>query len=166
MRASHFIPRLTIFGERDRGQNKVCLHKHLKNHPFSRIVIFLSILGAMTTLSLMLYTAKPWTTNFHLDWVMVSFILWALLPYPALSLPMIFVSLSKRALVVYMVFASIAVLGGLFFYFDAMFVHLDPQSAIVFVFIPLYQLAGVIVILWTIVMTGFRKQSDERTLTQ
>ncbi len=65
-------------------------------------------------------------------------LLWAVSPY--LYGMLLTKLLSKRkAIVTFILVLSVIVIGGIVLLIDAMYIHTDPQSALVFVVIPLYQ---------------------------
>jgi hypothetical protein len=110
--------------------------------------------AALITLILMIYMAQPWGGNYAYQslsgyaWLL-GFAVWATLPYGMIiflagkALP----SPAQKLLVV--ISAILISLCGVALYIDAAFLHPDPQGALVFIAVPLYQ--------WIILglLTGF-----------
>ena len=68
----------------------------------------------------------------------IGFLIWAVSPY---LYGMILTKLlsKSRAITVSVLLLSIIAIGGIFLLVDAMYIHLDAQSALAFVVIPVYQ---------------------------
>ena len=70
----------------------------------------------------------------------VGLLVWAVSPY--LYGILVTKLLSKRkAIVTFTLVLSVIVIGGIILLIDAIYIHTDPQSALVFVVIPAYQWA-------------------------
>ena len=79
------------------------------------------------------------------DAASLGFLAWALLPYLPLAL-MSRVRTGSLTFAILLAAGSLGVVGfGLFVYVYAFLIELDAQSALVFIFVPLYQWAGVLV---------------------
>ena len=68
----------------------------------------------------------------------IGFLVWAISPY------LFAIIMTKRitqntAILIITGVSSILAMGGIFLLIDAMYIHLDAQSALVFVVIPMYQ---------------------------
>ena len=70
----------------------------------------------------------------------VGLLVWAVSPYLYGILVTKLVS-KRKAIVTLVLVVSVIVIGGVFLLIDAMYIHTDPQSALVFVVIPAYQWA-------------------------
>ena len=70
----------------------------------------------------------------------VGLLVWAVSPYLYGMLVTKLVS-KRKAIVTLTLVLSVIVIGGVSLLIDAMYIHTDPQSALVFVVIPLYQWA-------------------------
>ena len=68
----------------------------------------------------------------------IDFLIWAISPY-LFAVFMTKQSIQYAATLVVMGVSSILAIGGIFLLIDAMYIHLDAQSALVFVVIPMYQ---------------------------
>jgi hypothetical protein len=100
--------------------------------------------AALITLILMIYMAQPWGANSAYQnlsgyaWLL-GFAVWATLPY------VVIIFLAGRALqsqahkLLVVISAFLISLGGVALYIDAAFLHRDPQGALVFIAVPLYQ---------------------------
>jgi len=105
-------------------------------------------LGAGLTTALLLYLSIYGFIDEGFQWSgllqLFGFLIWADVPYVAVFwLAAVLVHGRSTAMLV-LVAAFAVVMFGALVYFDAFFVHLDPQSALVFLFVPLYQLLAVI----------------------
>ena len=108
------------------------------------IIRLLSLAAALATLTLMISMARPWGDNNTYQslsgyaWLL-GFAVWAILPY------LMIIFLARRALAsqannfVVIIGAMIISIGGVALYIDAALLHHDPQGALVFVAVPLYQ---------------------------
>lgn len=70
----------------------------------------------------------------------VGLFVWAISPYLYGMLVTKLVS-KRKAFVTVALLMSVIVIGGIVLLIDAMYIHTDPQSALAFVVIPLYQWA-------------------------
>ncbi len=68
----------------------------------------------------------------------LGLLVWAVSPYLYGMLLTKLVS-KRKAVVTVVLLVSVIVIGGIVLLIDAMYIHTDPQSALVFVVIPLYQ---------------------------
>jgi hypothetical protein len=106
--------------------------------------------GAIATIGLMIWEAQ-WNTGL-IEWLMVAgFAVWAGSPYVTLAV-LNALSRSPASRLILLAGSLVIVGGGLPAYYDAFFVHLDAQSGLVFVFIPLYQwtATGLLTIVWAV----------------
>lgn len=104
-------------------------------------------LAALATFFLMLYAGRPWQGSV-LSWIgVVAFGAWAISPY-ALLMFLIRHGRTNRLKSLTLLLLGLALSAlALFVYVDALFVHPDPQSGLVFLFVPLYQLVGSAIII-------------------
>lgn len=99
-------------------------------------------LGALVTLALMLGTADlP-----AFLWSGLFFLLWALAPYVLLAFGLPRVS-GAGSRIPGLVGSLVVVSPALALYIDALFVHADAQSALVFVTLPFLQLLGAVLVI-------------------
>jgi hypothetical protein len=75
-----------------------------------------------------------------------GFTLWALIPYAGLVAASA-IARTRGSLIAALAVCLVAVLFGSFIYLDALFVHISSTGALVFIFIPLYQLLAAVVVL-------------------
>jgi len=68
----------------------------------------------------------------------IGFLLWAISPYLYASF-MMKRSIDGRAIKILFVLSLILTIGGIYLLLDAMYIHPDPQGALAFVVIPIYQ---------------------------
>ncbi len=100
----------------------------------------IATLGAAVTIAAMIHGGGG------LRSVLNGFMIWALLPYGALAAAAA-ISRTRGSLIAAFVVCLLAVLFGSFIYLDALFIHTSSTSALVFIFIPLYQLLAAVVVL-------------------
>ena len=105
-----------------------------------KIAYMLCGLAVITTLGIGMDTmSKPYTLT------TIGFILWAISPY-GLLLFVINKTKSKAAIIGGLVLSVLAVLFGLVFIIDAMYIHLDAQGGLIYIFAPLWQWVGLLVL--------------------
>ena len=107
-----------------------------------RITYAVLIVGAMATVGFTIYAARP---NGSSNWgILIAVATWTLLPYAvvmavARRLP------SNRNSEILLCIAAVLLSGfGIFGLYQSFIVHLDPQSALVLVLLPLWQLLGLL----------------------
>lgn len=102
---------------------------------------------------------SSWLIGFVAGWKppgVLGYVAWALMPYAVLAVILLYVYMFRVNRSVQRLFAwagIVIALGGPLLYFDAMFVHVDAQGALVLLMIPVIQTAlgmvvAVVVILW------------------
>jgi hypothetical protein len=104
----------------------------------------LAVVGALSTLALMVYAARPWGNYAYQGVWGYAFLLflagWATLPY------LLLVIMAKSAVpfaskeIFVFIGALIISVGGMAAYVDAVWLRPDPQGGLAFVAVPLYQL--------------------------
>ena len=99
------------------------------------------LLGFLTTLGFMVYAGEPSNPWWWL--LFVPFAAWAGGPYVAVALVARRPSSSRASRLIALLTAIGLTAFGAYSLFTAFVTHLDAQSGIVFVFLPLYQLIGV-----------------------
>ena len=105
---------------------------------------WLAILGAISTLVLMVTMARPWGNNdafqdlsgYALLLLMAA---WATLPYLVVFFMAKWAVPVKGKEIAVFIGALILFAGGLAVYVDAMWLHPDPQGGLAFIAVPLYQ---------------------------
>ncbi len=70
----------------------------------------------------------------------VGLLIWAVSPY-LYGMLVAKLLVRRKAIVTFTLLLSVIVIGGIALLIDAMYIHTDPQSALVFVVIPTYQWA-------------------------
>jgi hypothetical protein len=96
-------------------------------------------IGALGTLGVMAYAGQS------LESLVSGFTLWALAPFATFAAAC---ALARRAVAIgVLVAAVVATLFAAFIYIDAFFIHIHSTSALVFIFIPLYQLVAAAILL-------------------
>ena len=98
------------------------------------------VLGGLGTLALMVYAAQGFRS------LLSGFTVWALIPYAAFAIATR-IACTRGSIIAASVASFVGVLFGMFIYVDALFVHISSTNALVFVFIPLYQLLAALVVL-------------------
>lgn len=119
------------------------------------------LLGVVITLSIMAYAAQG---DSLFSPVMLGFAAWAMAPYLLLFYSTRFLTSARVSWVIFVSILAIVCLG-VFIYIDAFFIHLDPQSGLVFIFIPIYQLilSGIILIVASISNSHLRVSKKPTT---
>jgi len=111
-------------------------------YPATRL---LAVVGAVSTLALMVGAARPWGDNYAYQglWGYASLLLlaiWVALPYLLLCI------IAKSAVpfqtkeIIVLIGALIIFVGGMAVFVDAIWLHPDPQSGLAFLAVPLYQM--------------------------
>ena len=125
--------------------------------PYS--IRLIALAAALITLTLMIYMAQPWGDNDAYQSLsgyvgLLALAGWANLPYL-----MIFFLAGKtsqvQAIKVADIIGTLIISSGVLLYVDAAFLHPDPQGALVFITVPLYQ--WLILALWAGFHFLFRK---------
>jgi hypothetical protein len=110
----------------------------------TRLVKLISIAAGLGTLAIMLYSSDP--GSWALVPALMLFGLWALLPYALLYTFARRIKGVRRGPLALLAVALVTSALGLAIYIDGFFIAPDPQSGLLFIFIPVYQLvvAGVL----------------------
>jgi len=95
--------------------------------------------GTLATIAALAYAGRS------LSALLSGFTIWALCPYPVLFASSRFAATRGRALTVCIV-SLLASAFAVFVYWNALFVHTSSTSALVFVFVPLYQLIAAVIL--------------------
>jgi len=113
--------------------------------PLEGSTLTVLLLGFLTTLGFMLYAGEPSKSTWWLFFV--PFAGWAGAPYAITGLA-VRRSAASRASQVVLLLTAIALTGfGCSMLYTAFVTHIDAQSGIVFVFLPVYQLMGLVPLL-------------------
>lgn len=126
----------------------------MTTRPQIQTITSIVLLAAMIAGGWFEHYAKGPNAAYALDW----FAVWIATPF-VLMLVAVALAHSVRAQVVVLFVSGILTAAGIFFYRDAMFVHVDAQGALVFLFIPLYQLVIVVI---TLAGVGFARVRARR----
>ena len=109
-----------------------------------RVSYSVLVLGGLGTFALMIYAAEGFRS------LVSGFTVWALVPYAVFAIATR-IARTRASIIAASVASFIAVFFGVFIYVDALFIHISSTSALVFVFIPLYQLlAGLVVLVFAL----------------
>ena len=108
------------------------------------LIRLIDLVAALITLTLMILMARPWGDNCAYQslsgyaWLL-AFVVWATLPY------LVILFLARKALpsrmhnLMVLIGALAVSLGGVALYVDAAWLQPDPQGALVFIAVSLYQ---------------------------
>jgi FtsH-binding integral membrane protein len=111
-----------------------------------RSIFTILLLGVLTTLGFMVHAGEPSSPSWWL--LFVPFAGWVSVPYAVVALAVRRQPVVRSSQVVLLIAAiALATFGGYTLY-GAFVTHIDAQSGIVFVFLPLYQLVGLVPLLW------------------
>jgi hypothetical protein len=106
------------------------------------------------TAMLMVYSARPWGDNYAYKsffdyFVLLGFVVWAVSPYVFLAFLINHYRENRLPLVTALSGAGLIMVCGIVLYIDAVFINHDAQGALVFLFLPVYQLiaAGILTLL-------------------
>jgi hypothetical protein len=105
-----------------------------------RVTLGVLATGAVVTLGFMLDAGEPGASGWWL--LFLGFGAWALLPYGVVALVAIRLGSSLASLRVLLAAALLLTGASSLLLYQAFVVDLDPQSGIVFVFLPVWQLVG------------------------
>ena len=97
-------------------------------------------IGAVGTLGVMAYAGQS------LQSLLSGFTLWALAPFATFAAACA-LARSRSVIVVALIAAVVATLFAAIIYIDAFFIHIHSTSALVFIFVPLYQLVAAAILL-------------------
>ena len=101
---------------------------------------FIVLVSAIATLTIGLKSlSSPYTLT------SIGFIVWAISPYGYLTLLTKLVT-SKAATIAIFVIALIVGIVGLSLLIDVMFIHTDAQGGLAYVFVPVFQWAGLLLL--------------------
>lgn len=100
------------------------------------------LVGVLVTMGFMLYAGEPT----HLDWWLgfLFFGLWAFIPYFVVASMARRVSMSQPSLWVLLVAALLLTAGSSIVLYMSFIAQPDPQSGVVFVFLPMSQLVALV----------------------
>jgi hypothetical protein len=89
-----------------------------------------------------------------IDIIVFAFWGWAITPYLILIFANKHFMKTKIAKTLTSSAIAITVVGGLFIYYDAFYVHLDAQNALLFIFLPVYQ--NILVLILFVIADGLK----------
>jgi hypothetical protein len=87
---------------------------------------------------------------------------WVAAPF-LLLLVAVFLAASARTVKVVLASSAMLALFGISFYWDAMFLHVDAQVGLIFLFVPFYQLVAVAIILIGVIFVRVRMHLRPRS---
>ncbi|MEJ0063170.1 MAG: hypothetical protein WDO70_08200 [Alphaproteobacteria bacterium] len=94
---------------------------------------------------LMVYAiAMAWLIGVRFD-IRIAFWMWATGPQILLCLCAIFLR-TRLACLAMLSFQGVFFALSLYLYYDVLYIHPDPQSGLAFIFLPLYQYAGIAIV--------------------
>jgi len=116
----------------------------VRTRPILKILVILPLVASVATICIGIYMAQPWGDNNAYQgvgdyFVLTIFLAWAVSPY------LYFLDFARRGRITApgALFTLIAALlvccGGVFLLVDAAFMHMDAQSGLVIVVLPVYQ---------------------------
>jgi len=98
--------------------------------------------GVITTLGFMIHAGSG---NSIGQWfVGIPFAMWAALPFVVVAVLLRRLAGSRRSEIALLVTAVLLSSSSAFFLYQAFIAHLDPQSALVLIFLPMWQFAGLV----------------------
>lgn len=108
--------------------------------------------GMLVTLGMMIYAAQPWGDNYAYQSLagylgLLLFMGWCLSPYVALMVAAAWLGTSRRGRWLVAMAALVTTAVGLWAITDAVVIHTDAQSGLIFVVLPLYQWLVVVLVL-------------------
>lgn len=117
------------------------------------------------TLTMAIYAAQPWGDNYAYKkltdyFFLFGMMLWAISPYFAMIITLSIFSKKEILIKTYSIGMLIISLLAGFILFDSMFIHIDAQGGLIFLFLPIYQwLAFFILLFICAAVYKFTKQS-------
>ena len=103
--------------------------------------------GAVLSSIILVYATQPWSPDFTFDRILSGYTIWILSPFFLMGIPALILNFSKSSSKAYFIGSLIVTLIVLVSYIDAFFIHLDAQGALIFIFMPGYQIIGYIIVL-------------------
>ena len=103
------------------------------------LIRILSVAAAISTVGLAIVSAQPWGDNSTGYVGLIIFIAWAISAYVYMYFSAAWIPGFPRLMVFRTVVASLLCISGVAIIFDTVFIHIDAQGGLVFLFIPLYQ---------------------------
>jgi hypothetical protein len=114
------------------------------------------IFGTLFTLGMMVYAGSGWRQGAEWWLSFMVFGLWSLVPYAGLVACGLLANRTKGQALTALIGSALVVCLGVLLLVDGFFIHPDAQSALVFIVLPFYQLAGVVVLILIIRRMGRR----------
>ena len=103
------------------------------------LIRILSVAATISTVGLAIYSAQPWGDNSTGYVGLIIFIAWAISAYVFMYISAAWLLGFPRLMVFRTVVASLLCISGVAIIFDTVFIHIDAQGGLVFLFIPFYQ---------------------------
>ncbi len=105
------------------------------------------------TFAMGIYAAQPWGDNYAYSkladyFLLIGMMLWAISPYLAMFIVLLVFSRKKILIKTFSVCMFVISLFAGFILFDTMFVHIDAQGGLIFLFLPIYQWLAFFVLLF------------------
>lgn len=109
-------------------------------------VVILGI-SAVAVMAIGIYMAQPWGDNYAYQdarsyWELCLILVFAISPYIALALCAKLFAKSEGASRLFLICSLLIGIAGLAAYIDAAFIHVDAQGGLIFLFLPMVQLAA------------------------
>ncbi|HTF55901.1 MAG TPA: hypothetical protein VK661_01415 [Planctomycetota bacterium] len=121
-----------------------------------RFTAVLLILASLTMLGFEYYVGR-WNTGVVNYLLLACFALWGISPYGVFLLLGFVLRDSPAPSLICSIGAIVAVVLGMWVFYDGIFVHLDAQNALLFLFVPMYQWAWatvIAIISWSLVLAS------------
>ena len=96
------------------------------------------------TFTIAIYAAQPWGDNYAYKdladyFYLLGMMLWAISPYLAMFIVLFIFSRKKVLIKTFSICMLIISLFAGYILFDTMFIHIDAQGGLIFLFLPIYQ---------------------------
>jgi len=104
------------------------------------------------TFAILIFAAQPWGDNYAYSkfsdyFKLTGMILWSISPYLAMFIALLVFSKKKVLIKTFSVCIFVISLFAGLILFDTMFIHIDAQGGLVFLFLPIYQWLAFFVLL-------------------
>ncbi len=120
----------------------------------------------LCTVTLMVYAAHPWGDNYAYqtltDYIfLTAFAFWAVIPYLALMLLIQIFHRHKISIYVTLIGAGIICLASVGLLIDMVFIHVDAQGSLLFLFLPVYQWVAIFILGVICVIVNYTLEKTE-----
>lgn len=108
------------------------------NHFLKTAGLICILIGIATNVLFMLKNGEPNSFTWYL--IALPFLIWTTLPFAAVFLMMKKANNVLHTYVIFFLSSAIISSGGIWILYDAFVINLDPQSGLIFIFLPILQL--------------------------